>query len=66
MSIGNLNTGAKDSLENPVIITLEAVGKMLFVVYMERIVDDTEMTRIISARPTTNYEQRIYADDQSF
>ena len=49
-----------DTDGNPMRMTLGTVGEMLFVVYTERIVGEKEMTRIISARLATKYEQSLY------
>ena len=49
-----------DTEGNPMRMTLGTVGEMLFVVYTERIVDEKEVTRIISARLATKYEQSLY------
>ena len=49
-----------DASGNPMRLTLGTVGEMLFVVYTERIVDEKEVTRIISARLATKYEQSLY------
>lgn len=49
-----------DASENPMRLTLGTVGEMLFVVYTERIIDEKEVTRIISARLATKYEQSLY------
>lgn len=49
-----------DIAGNPIHMTLGTVGEMLFVVYTERIIDEKEVTRIISARLATKYEQSLY------